>query len=77
LDNNLIAIHTGATHITGRDQRCKRTDCIFPAPTIRFDLEGRRIVALWSWVGVRMIDVPNGIRLTVLPTLLLVPISYN
>jgi hypothetical protein len=77
MDHNRIAIRTGVTHIGGRDQRCKRAACIYPSPTIRFDLEGRHIVAAWSWVGIRMITVPNGIRVAVVPTMLLVPISSN
>lgn len=59
------------------EQRCTRADCIFPRPTIRFDFEGGRIMAAWSWVGVEAVHVPNGLRINVVPTLLLVRISCN
>lgn len=77
MDDNLIAVRTGVTHPGGCDRRCKRASCIFPAPTLQLDLEGRRIVAVWGWPDVRVIDVPNGVRIKIVPTLLLVPISCN
>lgn len=78
VDGNFIVIRTGTTHIAGSgDRQCKRADCIFPSPTIRFDLDGRRGVALWIWVGVQMTTIPNGVRMMVLPTLRIVPISFN
>jgi len=70
-----ISIRTGASRRT--DQRCKRANCVFPDPTIRFDLEGHRVVAVWSWVGVGVLSVPNGVKIEVVPTMRLVPLSYN
>jgi hypothetical protein len=70
-----ISIRYGGSRLG--DQRCKRIDCIFPQPTVRFDLEGRRIVAAWSWLGVRVVNASNGVRVKVVPTLLLVPLSCS
>ncbi len=75
MDENPISIRTGGGRIN--DQRCKRADCVFPQPTIRFDLGGRRVVAAWSWPDVQVLNVPNGVRVTVMPALMLVPISCN
>lgn len=77
MDDKLISIRNGAVPIGHHDRRCRRTDCIFPKPTVRFDLEGGRIVAAWSWVGVRVVTVTNGVKIRVLPSLLLVTISCN
>jgi hypothetical protein len=68
----------GAREPSRGDRRCKRTKCLFPDPTVRFDLTGSRMVAVWSWFGVEMVDAPNGgMRVSVPPVLLLVPISRN
>lgn len=75
VDDKLISIRTGPGRV--QDQRCKRPDCVFPQPTLRFDLESGRVIAAWSWPGVRVIDVANGVRVTLVPTMLLVPISCN
>jgi hypothetical protein len=77
VDNRLISIKSGAGRAGRGDQRCKRADCVFPRPTVRFDLEGHRVVAAWSWLGVAVVDVPKGVQIKVLPTLLLVPLSDN
>jgi|HubBroStandDraft_4_1064222.scaffolds.fasta_scaffold00026_60 hypothetical protein len=77
MENRLISIRTGAGAIGRGDRRCKRGDCVFPRPLIRFDLEGHRVVAVWSWLGVGIADVPNGIKINVMPTMLLIPMSYN
>jgi len=34
-------------------------------------------VAAWSWVDVEAIRIPNGLRINIQPTLLLVRISCN
>jgi hypothetical protein len=78
MDSKLISIKNGAREPSRGDRRCKRTKCLFPDPTVRFDLTGPRMVAVWSWFGVEMVDAPNGgMRVSVLPVLLLVPISRN
>ncbi len=75
MDEKSISIRTGKIRIN--DQRCKRTDCLFPQPTIRFDLHGRRVVASWSWPDVQVVNGANGVRVTLVPALMLVPISCN
>jgi hypothetical protein len=77
VDDKLISIKTGVGGAGHCDRRPKRPNCIFPRPTVRFDLEGRRVVAVWSWLGVGVVDVPNGVKIKVMPTMRLVPISYN
>lgn len=77
MDNRLISIKSGAGNGEHSDRRCKWKDCIFPRPTIRFDFDGHRVVAVWSWVGVGILRVPKGAKINVTPTLRLVPISYN
>jgi hypothetical protein len=77
VSNNFISIKNGAGKMERSDRRCKRKDCIFPSPTVRFDFDGHRVVALWSWTGVGVLDAPNGVKIKVVPTLRLVPISYN
>ena len=75
MEKRRISIRTGASRRT--DQRCKRANCVFPDPAIRFDLEGHRAVAVWSWVGVGVLSVANGVKIEVMPTMRLVPLSYN
>lgn len=59
------------------DRRCKRADCIFPQPTIRFDLDGHRVVAVWSWLGVGVVRSSDRLKISVMPTMLLIAIAYN
>jgi hypothetical protein len=59
------------------DRRCKRADCIFPQPTIRFDLDGHRVVAVWSWMGVGVVRSSSRLKINIVPTMLLVPMAYN
>ena len=75
MNNNFISIKNGAGG-TG-DRRCKRTDCVFPKPTVRFDLDGPRVVAVWSWTGVGIASDPKRVTINVMPTMRLVPMSYN
>lgn len=58
-----------------RDQR-KRHGRITQA-LVSFDFEERRVVAAWGWLDIQVVDVPNGLRINVRPTLLLFSISYN
>jgi hypothetical protein len=74
VDYKLVQIKNGGMR---PEQRCKRTDCIFPRPTIGFDFAGDPIVASWRWFGVGVDDVPNGVKINIRPTLLLVRISCN
>ena len=74
MDYKLISIKNGGIRL---EQRCKRTDSIFTRPTVRFDFEGGRIVAAWSWIGVQVDHVPNRLGINIRPTLLLVRISCN
>ena len=75
MDEKSISIRIGGIRIN--DQRCKRAKCVFPQPTIRFDLRGPRLVAVWSWPDVQVLNVPNGVRVKLVPALMLVPISCN
>jgi hypothetical protein len=77
VNNNRISIRNGVGKVTHGDRRCKRAECIFPRPTIRFDLEGRRLVAVWSWLGVGVANDGNRVKINVMPTMLIVPVSYN
>lgn len=77
MDDKLISIKTGAGNVERSDRRCKWRESVFPGPTVRFDLDGRRVVAVWSWLGVEVLGVPNGVKIKVMPALRLVPISYN
>jgi hypothetical protein len=70
----LVSIKNGGIRA---EQRCKRADCIFPRPAICFDFEEGRIVASWRWLCVQLDNVPNGVRINIRPTLLLVRISCN
>jgi hypothetical protein len=74
VDYKVVSIRNGGIRA---EQRCKRPDCIFPRPTIRFDLDGGRIVATWNWVGVQAIQIPTGLRINLQMMLLLVPMSCN
>lgn len=75
MDDKLISIRTGRVRVN--DQRCKRAACVFPQPTLRFDVDNRRTVTAWSWPGVQVVNVPNGVRVKLVPTMLLVPMSCN
>ncbi len=77
MDDTLISIKTGAGNVGRSDRRCKWRESVFPGPTVRFDLDDRRVVAVWSWVGVEVRSVPNGLKIKIMPTMRLVPISYN
>lgn len=77
MNNNRISIRNGAREPGHRDRRCKRADCVFPTPTVRFDLDGRRVVAVWSWTGVGVAHDADRVKINVMPTMLFVPISYN
>lgn len=77
MDKKFISIRNAAAHPERGDRRCKRSACIFPVPIVQFDLEGRHIVAVWSWVGVRTITVANGVRIRVMPSMLLVAFSCS
>jgi hypothetical protein len=77
VNNNFVSIKNGNGHIQRGDRRCRRADCIFPQPTIRFDLEGHRAVAVWSWLGVGVVNDGNRAKISVMPTMLLVCVSYN
>jgi hypothetical protein len=72
-----ISIKHGGVPADGGDCRCKRAASIYPSPLITFDLNGRRINIAWSWIDVQVVDVPNGVRVEVVPALLLVPIARN
>jgi hypothetical protein len=74
VDFKLLSIKNGGIR---PEERCKRVDCIFPRPTVRFDFDDGRIVAVWRWVGVEAVHMPNGIRISIQPRLLLVRISCN
>jgi hypothetical protein len=74
VDYKLISIKNGGIRA---EQRCKRADCIFPRPTVRFDFEEGRIVAAWTWVGVQAVHITSGLQINIQPTLLLVRISCN
>jgi hypothetical protein len=76
MDDKAISIRSGGLAGAG-DRRCRRPSCVFPAPTIRFDFDRGRMVAVWSWVDVRVADVPLGVRIKMLPALRLVFISCN
>ncbi len=76
MDPNRISVHKPAMR-PSPERRPKRTACIFPSPTIRFDLSHRTIVAVWSWVDVECVDVPNGIKIMVGPSMLLVSLATN
>lgn len=75
MDETSISIRTAGVRVN--DQRCKRPDCVFPQPTIRFDLHGRPLVAAWSWTDVQVVTLPTGLRIRVVPALMLVAISCN
>jgi hypothetical protein len=77
VNNNRISIRNGARIVGHGDRRCKRADCVFPKPTVRFDLEGRRLVAVWNWTGVGVAHDANRVKINVMPTMLFVPVSYN
>lgn len=70
----LVSIKNGGIR---PEERCKQPNCIFPWPTIRFDLDGVQIVAAWSWVGVEVVHIPHSARITIQPRLLIVRISCN
>ena len=74
VDYKLVSIKNGGIRA---EQRCKRTDCIFPRPTIGFDFEDDQIVASWRWFGVEVNNVANGVKIHIRPTLLRVRISCN
>jgi hypothetical protein len=76
VDYKLISIKYGEVRAAPREQRCKRTDRITQA-LICFDSEERRIVATWGWLDIKMVNVPNGLRIKVVPTLLRFAISYS
>ena len=76
LDHNRISVHKPVMR-PSPERRPKRTACIFPSPLIRFDLSRRTVVAVWSWVGVECVDVPNGIKIKVAPSVLLVSFGTN
>lgn len=77
MDDKLISIQTGVGNVGRGDRRSRRSNCIFPSPTIRFDVQDRRVVAAWSWFGVAVLNVGTGVRIKVMPSLLLVPLSCN
>jgi hypothetical protein len=77
VDNKFISVKNGGGNIRHSDRRCRRPDCIFPKPTIRFDLEGHRAVAAWNWLGVGVVNDANRVKISVMPTMLLVSVSYN
>jgi hypothetical protein len=77
VDYQRILVRNGRHPSGPGDQRCKRAACVYPRPVVRFDLEGGRIVATWNWFDVAVVVVPSGVRVTVQPALLLVPISCN
>jgi hypothetical protein len=74
VDFRLVSIKNGGIR---PEERCKRVDCIFPRPTVRFDFDDGRILAAWSWVGVETVLIPTGIRISIQPRLLLVRLSCN
>jgi hypothetical protein len=75
MEKRRISIRTGAG---GRsDQRCTRANCVFPDPAISFGPEGHRVVAIWSWLGVEVLDVPNAVKIKLVSALRFVPLSYN
>jgi hypothetical protein len=74
VDYKVIAIKNGGIR---PEQRCTRTDCIFPQPIVRFDIEGSRILATWGWIGIDVDGTPNRVRITVRPNLLIVRTSCN
>ena len=76
MDYNAISVRK-PTLRPSLDRRPKRAACIFPSPVIRFDLSHHNIVAVWSWVGVQCVDVPNGIKIEVGPSMLLVSFGAN
>lgn len=77
MERNLFSIHKWGSPAVPRDRRCERADCIFPSPVLRFDVDPRGIVALWSWVDVQTVITPNGIRVKIMQTVSFVPISSN
>jgi hypothetical protein len=77
VERNLFTIHKWGSPAVPRDRRCDRADCIFPSPVLRFDQDRRGVVALWSWVDVKTVIVPKGIRVKITPTVSFVPISFN
>jgi hypothetical protein len=77
MEKRLISIRSGAGRTGHGDRRCKRADCIFPQPIIRFDLDGHRVVAVWSWLAVGAVRSSNRLKINVMPTMLLVPMAYN
>ena len=77
MERNLFAFHRWGSPAVPRDRHCDRADCIFPSPVLRFDVDHRGIVALWGWVDVQTVIVPNGIRVKITPTVSFVPISSN
>ena len=74
VDYKVVSIRNGGIRA---EQRCKRPDCIFPRPTVRFDFDSGRIVATWNGIGVQAVHIPTGLRINLRTMLLLVPISCN
>src|ERR1700733_4876227 len=74
VNNSRISVRSGAGN--NGDRRCPRANCVFPNPTVRFDLD-RRVVAVWSWFGVGVAGDANRVKINIVPTMLLVPVSYN
>jgi hypothetical protein len=72
-----ITITNGSVRAGRGDRQCKRSACVYPQPTICLDLDGRRITAAWSWLDVQVLTIPTGVRVQIVPALLLVPISRN
>ena len=77
MERNLFSIHKWGSPAVPRDRHCERVDCIFPSPVLRFDVDPRGIIAMWAWVDVQTLTLPNGIRVKIVPTVSLVPISSN
>lgn len=77
MENNRISIRNGAGKIGYGDRRCRRANCVFPNPMVQFDFGGRRLVAVWNWLGVGVASDTNRVKITMMPTMLLVAVSYN
>lgn len=72
MDDKLSSRKRRAVRGPGRKRLAQITEAL-----IGFDAEERRIVAAWGWLDIQAVDVPNGLRIKIRPTLLLFSMSYN
>ena len=69
-----ISVRDSTLRAGPRDQKCERS----ASPLfVAFDVEARRIVAMFGWIDIRAVHNPMKLRVEVVPTLLFADISYN